>query len=87
VALLALLRTQYPEGLDQKALQFSMDNLGYPMPDDRLLAHLAYLEEKGYVSVQKREGRGYSLMFAVLTARGWDLLDCGAGEAGVDGSL
>lgn len=74
-ALLELLRTEYPSGLDMRALQFALDNLGYPMPEARIEAHLSYLEEKGLVKAASRRGAGVTLKFASLTAEGWDYLD------------
>jgi hypothetical protein len=87
VALLELLKTEYPGALDLKALQFALDNLGYPMPGGTVEAHLRYLEEKGYVQIQKRKGFGFRVAFASLTAGGWDLLDGLGGEDGVDLNL
>lgn len=74
-ALLRLLKTEYPGALDLKALQFALDNLGYPMPEGMLKAHLRYLEEKGHVHLEVRKGFGFSIAFAALTALGWDFLD------------
>jgi len=87
IALLNLLKTEYPGALDLKALQFAMDNLGYPMPGGMLEAHLRYLEEKGYVHLQRRKGFGFEIAFASLTASGWDLLDGLIKERGVDAEL
>jgi DNA-binding HxlR family transcriptional regulator len=64
-----------------------MDNLGYPMPEGMLEAQLRYLEEKGFLQVQKRRGFGFEIAFASLTAKGWDLLDGMASERGVDERL
>lgn len=87
IALLNLLKTEYPGALDLKALQFAMDNLGYPMPSGRLEAHLRYLEEKGYAQLQRRKGFGFDIAFASLTAAGWDLTDGLVRERGVDAEL
>lgn len=87
IALLALLKTEYPGALDLKALQFSMDNLGYPMPEAALGAHLSYLEEKGHLHVERKKGRGFEIAFASLTACGWDLLDGLSQDRGVDTRL
>jgi hypothetical protein len=83
-ALLRLLKTEYPGALDLKALQFAMDNLGYPMPGGMLKAHLRYLEEKGHVHLQVKKGFGFSIAFASLTASGWDFLDGMSSEGGVE---
>lgn len=87
VALLELLRTEYPGSLDLKVLQFSLDNLGYPLPDETLAAHLRYLEEKSYVKLERKKGYGFQIAFACLTAVGWDLLDGHQHEAGIDEGL
>jgi len=87
IALLELLKTVYPGALDQRALMFAMDNLGYPMPGGELSAHLRYLEEKGYLSSRERKGEGYDVSFAFLTAEGWDLLDGIHEDGGVDPRL
>jgi hypothetical protein len=87
IALLELLKSAYPGALDQRALMFAMDNLGYPMPEDRLAAHLSYLEEKGYLVAEERRGEGFEVSFASLTAEGWDLLDGMHEDGGVDTRL
>jgi len=87
VALLELLKTEYPGPLDLKILQFSMDNLNYPLPEETLAAHLRYLEEKGYLHLEKKKGFGFQIDFACLTAKGWDLLDGHCHEKGIDEAL
>lgn len=84
IALLNLLKTEYPGALDTKALRFALDNLGYPMPEGSLHAHLRYLEEKGCAKLERREGHGFSIAFTYLTARGWDLIDGHLKERGID---
>lgn len=87
VALLELLKTEYPGTLDLRVLQFSLDNLGYPLLEETLAAHLRYLEEKRYVTLTKRRGYGFQIDFACLTASGWDLLDGHVHEHGIDEGL
>jgi hypothetical protein len=87
VAILELLKTSYPGPLDMKVLLFSLDNLGYPMLEEQLTAHLNYLTEKGYVRLEKRKGYGFQVAFASLTASGWDLLDGHIHESGIDEAL
>jgi hypothetical protein len=81
---LELLKTAYPGALDLRALQFALDNLGYPLPEGEIAAHLSYLEEKGLAQLERRSGFGFDIAFAHLTARGWDLLDGLVGEKGVE---
>lgn len=87
VALLELLKSVYPGALDQRALSFAMDNLGYPMPEGMLAAHLSYLQEKGYLALGCKKGQGYDISFSSLTAAGWDLLDGIRSDSGVDEKL
>jgi hypothetical protein len=87
VALMELLKTEYPGCLDLRVLQFSLDNLGYPLPEETLTAHLRYLEEKKYVVLEKKKGYGFQIAFACLTATGWDLLDGHCHEKGIDEEL
>lgn len=82
-----MLRTEYPGALDFKALRFALDLLGYPMHGGMMEAHLRYLEEKGFVKVERRKGFGFDLAFASLTASGWDLLDGFTTDRGVDAAL
>ena len=87
IAVLSLLKTQYPGSLDLKVLKFSLDNLGYPLLDEHISAHLSYLEEKGYLARTKRKGPGFEISFCTLTARGWDLIDGHITEKGIDDEL
>ena len=87
IALLELLRSVYPGALDQRALSFALDNLGYPMPDEALSAHMSYLGEKGYLAATERKGEGFHISYASLTAAGWDLLDGLTDDRGVDTCL
>ena len=88
IALLELLKSVYPGALDYRALMFALDNLGYPLPEAEVGAHLSYLMEKGYVFNEQRSGEGYAISVSFLTAEGWDLLDgIRDDEAGVDSRL
>lgn len=87
IALLELLKTEYPGALDLRALRFALDNLGYPMPDTTLGAHLKYLEEKGYVKLDDKKDFGFKVAFASLAAKGWDLIDGHLRERGIDDKL
>lgn len=87
IAILELLKTQYPGAIDTKVLKFSLDNLGYPLRDEDINGHLAYLTEKAFVFCDRREGFGFHLTFCTLTARGWDVIDGNIHEAGIDEEL
>lgn len=67
----------YPQTATLPLLQAELDFFGYPIPLEELGFHIAYLAEKGMVTVET--GRGpYSQRKATLvkiTARGIDYLD------------
>jgi len=87
IAILELLKVDYPGTMDMRMLQFSLDNLGYPLTTGALRAHINYLEEKKYLRVEHRKGLGFDISFAALTANGWDLLDGHLHEKGIDDEL
>ncbi|MBI5075620.1 MAG: hypothetical protein HZB62_10715 [Nitrospirae bacterium] len=87
IAILEALKTEYPGSLDMKVLLFFLDNLGYPLMDDMLNAHLRYLEEKKLLRIERKKGYGFQVSFATLTAEGWDLLDGHGHEHGIDEAL
>ncbi len=87
IAILELLKTEYPGPLDLKVLKFTLSKLGYPLPEGHLSAHLRYLEEKGYVHLEMKDGYGFHVAFAALTADGWDLIDGHIDEKGIDEKL
>lgn len=57
------------------------------MPDGALSAHLRYLDEKGFARVERKEGFGFSIAFATLTASGWDFIDGHIADRGIDSEL
>lgn len=87
IAILELLKTEYPGSLDTKVLRFSLDNLGYPTMEEQLFAHVRYLEEKGYLRCESRAMYGFDISFCRLTAQGWDLIDGYVKEKGIDIAL
>jgi hypothetical protein len=87
IAILQALKVEYPKPIDFKVLLFCMDTYGYPMADEDLRAHLWYLKEKGYVETEEKKGRGYYIMHAHMTAKGWDLYDGILKDGGIDAEL
>jgi len=67
----------YPQAVTLPLLQGELDLFGYPVPIDELKFHLAYLSEKGLVSVNDAGGvqprRKVSLV--KITAKGIDYQD------------
>ena len=87
VALLHLLKDEFPGALDVRAMQYAMDKIGYTLPEPHLDAHVQYLQEKGYVRLTVKKGFGAEISFVQLTATGYDLLDEHSADSGVDGKL
>ncbi len=67
----------YPTAATLPLLQGELDIAGYPVPLEELSFHIAYLAEKGLVSVEGVRGP-YSqrnINLVKITARGIDLMD------------
>lgn len=67
----------YPESTTLPMLQGELDIFGYPSPIEDITYNVAYLNEKGYVTVENArgpEGRG-SIKLVRITARGIDYRD------------
>ncbi len=67
----------YPQSATLSLLQGELDFLGYPLPLDELSFHIAYLAEKGLVSVEGVRGPlSYrNITLVKITARGIDYHD------------
>ena len=67
----------YPQAVTLPLLQGELDLFGYPVPTDELKFHVAYLEEKGMVSVEEPGGLQPRRKVALvkITARGIDYQD------------
>ncbi|HUX10874.1 MAG TPA: hypothetical protein VMW51_09540 [Terriglobia bacterium] len=71
------LKLIYPQSATLPLLQGELDIFGYPIPMEDLDFHVAYLEEKGLVTVENIRGphaRHYITLVKV-TARGIDYFD------------
>jgi len=55
--------------------------MGFPITGDDLVAYLAYLQERGYVTVDTRKEFGITL--AAITANGLDVVDGRIEDRGV----
>lgn len=87
VAILKALKVEHPGSIDTKVLYFYLDSYGYPLLEDELTAHLAYLQEKGYIKVERKRGKGYDISHVTLAAKGWDLYDGIEQDKGIDEEL
>jgi hypothetical protein len=75
--ILYYLKLIYPQTAALHLLQAELDYFGYPVPLEELSFHIAYLAEKGMVSVEGVRGP-YSqrnINLVKITARGIDLMD------------
>ena len=75
--LLITLEKSYPYGASEELLALTLSGLRYGLSAGELKAHLAYLEEKGYLVRERLEVRraGVHRHVAKLTAAGKDLLE------------
>ncbi len=75
--ILITLEKSYPFGASEELLALTLSGLRYGLSPGELRAHLAYLEEKGYLVREKVEVRraGVHRHVAKLTASGKDLLE------------
>lgn len=67
----------YPHSTSMSMLQGELDIFGYPVPMDDMNFHVAYLAEKGFVSVEATpaSNRRNSMTLVTITARGIDYYD------------
>jgi hypothetical protein len=80
--LLYYLALIYPQSATLPLLQGELDIFGYPVTLDELQFHIAYLAEKGMVSVEdipssssRRGGSTRSISLVKVTAKGIDYFD------------
>ena len=84
-AILKLLAHEHPKPVDCKVLHFLLDDLGYTIDEEECSSHISYLEEKGYIKIEKRKGGGVRIKMITISAPGLDLLDdFGKKDPGVD---
>jgi hypothetical protein len=67
----------YPQPATLPLLQGELDIFGYPVPMEQLHFHVAYLEEKGLVAVERVRGPHSSreIPLVKVTAKGIDYYD------------
>jgi len=84
--ILKLLAYEHPGGLDLKVLHYSLDNLGYTIPEDELRSHLEYLEQKtpSLVRLENRKTGRIKIEMVAITPDGLDVLDGFKEDVGVD---
>jgi hypothetical protein len=84
--ILKLLAYEHPGGLDLKVLHYSLDNLGYTIPEDELRSHLEYLGQKtpSLVKLENRKTGKIEIEMVVITSAGLDVLDAFTNDRGID---
>ena len=67
----------YPHSTSLPLLQGELDIFGYPVPMDDLVFHVAYLGEKGFVTVEsvRASNRRIPVTLVTITAKGIDYYD------------
>lgn len=67
----------YPQAATLPLLQGELDIFGYPVTTEQLNFHVAYLAEKGLVSVERKRGpkSGREIPLVKITAKGIDYYD------------
>ncbi len=67
----------YPQAATLPLLQGELDIFGYAVPQEELEFHLAYLQEKGFVSVERARGpkSPREVTLVKITAQGIDYYD------------
>jgi hypothetical protein len=67
----------YPQPATMPLLQGELDIFGYPVLLDQLTFHLAYLAEKGFVSLEQARGpqERQKITLVRITAKGIDYYD------------
>lgn len=84
--ILKLLSYEHPGTLDLKVLHFSLDNLGYAIPEEEFRSHIDYLEKKKVplVKLEKRRMGKIEIEMVLITSDGLDVLDSFVRDVGVD---
>jgi hypothetical protein len=83
-AILKLLAHEHPGPIDFVVLHRLLDDLRYTITEEELESHLAYLQEKKYVRLDRRKAAGMDIVMATITADGLDVLDNFNLDCGID---
>ena len=82
--ILRVLVKWHPAPLNSKEIHIFLDDLGYPITKEELESHLAYLEEAGYIRMEKRKTEGFEVWKVGITKKGIDIIDKFASDIGID---
>jgi len=82
VKVLEILSPEHPNAVDFVLLRRCLANFGYPVSEHTLQSYLVYLEERGCVVITRNKDK--QILFAIITAKGLDILDGRIAEQGID---
>ena len=83
-AILKLLAFEHPGSIDQIVLHRLLDDLNITITFEELKSHIAYLEEKHCIRIDRRKIGRVELTMITICANGLDALDGIHTECGVD---
>lgn len=75
------LAADYPRSIDKIILRRGLQDLSYPLDDDQLDAYLAYLSERKYITIEKRDR--FDIVLITITATGLNVIDGFIDDPGV----
>jgi len=82
VLILKILAPQHPNPTDAVLLRRCLADFGYPVAEHSLKSYLAYLAERGCVTITEK--KDFDITMASITAKGLDLLDGRIIEPGIE---
>lgn len=83
--ILQILIKWHPAPLDFTEIHVFLDDLGYSITREELESHLAYLEEPGYIRIEKRKAEGIKVQKVRIMKKGIDIVDgFGDPDIGID---
>lgn len=82
--ILRVLIKWHPAPLDINEIHIFLDDLGYSITKEELESHLAYLEEPGYIRIEKRKAEGIEAKKIRILKKGIDIIDKFEEDIGVD---
>lgn len=82
--ILRILVKWHPAPLEISEIHIFLDALGYSITKEELGSHLSYLEEPGYILMEKRKAEGIEIKKVRILKKGIDVIDRFVNDIGVD---
>jgi hypothetical protein len=82
VIILQILRPEHPRAVDFVLLRRCLADFAFPLAERSLQSYLAYLEERECIRITRN--RENEILYAVITAKGLDILDGRIKVAGIE---